>query len=300
MGLRRSPDHQLMVALDETALLTHGDTVARALRTWVDEAIDQLEEEHDLFDAPETPSAHSRWVADLSDARTQALAQVEQLRTVRARVYLAWAEDRWADLGQLGSRYRQHLPAQAVEAARRLCEIAQEFPSKGRAPQPRQSLTMPPVREGVQVPWGVDPDAPVTGRSPLVSSRRLWALLREAFPEAPSSRCTVTAHRIQREVARAGVGPRDAMALRKEIASALGAAGASSADEYERQRAQCVESVLSHVVVPLADERDRLAAAVADVHALHDHRETGRCPACGVPGPCPTNRALGSESGDAA
>ncbi|MFI5753184.1 hypothetical protein ACIBBE_46995 [Streptomyces sp. NPDC051644] len=46
---RRSPDQQLMVDLDETALLAHVDTVARrALRTWADEAIDRLEEDHDL------------------------------------------------------------------------------------------------------------------------------------------------------------------------------------------------------------------------------------------------------------
>lgn len=297
MPPRRTPDQQLLVDLDETALLAHADTVARALRKWTDETIDQLEEDHDLFDAPNSPSAHSQWVADLSDSRTQALAQIEHLRTVRARVYLAWAEDRWADIGRLGSRYRQHLCTEALAAARRLCAVSEAFPDEGRAPRPRQSLTMPPVREGVQVPWGVDPDAPVTGHPPLISARRLWALLHEAFPKAPSSLCTVTAHRILREVAVASMGPRDAMALRKKIAGALGAAGVPPEGERARQHDQwAVESVLSHVVVPLADERDRLAAAVADARALHDHLQTGCCPTCKVPGPCSTSRALGFES----
>ncbi|MGW7312275.1 hypothetical protein [Streptomyces sp. NPDC054865] len=292
---RRSPDEQLKVDLDESAVLAHGDTVARALGAWLDDAVEQLMDEHDLFDAPETPSAHSRRITALSDTRTQALAQVENLRTVRAQVYLAWAEDRWADLGRLGSQYRQQMPQDAVDAARRLSDLAHAFPGRGRAPQPRQSLGMPPVREGVQVPWGVDPDAPVTGRSPLLTSRRLWALLHEAFPEAESSRCTVTAHRIQREVGRSGVGPREGMSWRKVVMAALEGASGPPVDENARAQAQwAVESVMTGVIVPLVDERNQLAAAAADARALHSHQHgDGRCPTCRVPGPCPTSLALG-------
>lgn len=300
MSATRSPDQQLMVDLDETALLAHGDTVARALLAWTDERIEELQEVHDLFDEPEAPSAHCRWLAELDTSQTQALAQIELLRQVRARTYLAWAEDRWSDLGRLGSHHRRHLPDAAVAAARRLCDVAHAFPAKGRAPDPRQSMAMPPVREGVQVPWGVDPDAPVTGRSPHLTSRRLWALLREAFPDASSAQCTVTAHVLLREVIRPSLGPRDAVALRKELAAALGGAAAPPADEHERQRNRwIIESVLSGVVVPVVDERNRLASAVDDVRSLHPCVD-GVCRTCVMPWPCPTMRAIGVRPEDAA
>jgi hypothetical protein len=197
--------------LDETALLAHGDTVARALRRWCADRIEHLEEEFGLLDAPDEPSRRRRWALELSERQGLALAEVEHLQRVRGETNRAWSQDRWADLGSLGLRYRRHLDEEAVAAARRLRNLSDAYPGRGRAPRPRRSSA--PAGPGeVTVPWGVDPDAPATGRSPQVTSRALWALLREAFPDASSGRCTVTAHRLLREVLRPTIGAVEAAA----------------------------------------------------------------------------------------
>jgi hypothetical protein len=132
-----------------------------------------------------------------------------------------------------------------------------------------------------------------------MTSRSLWALLREAFPDASSGRCTVTAHRLLKEVLRPTLDRADAMRMRREITVALHAGVRPPADEHEELRNQwIVESVLGRVVVPLADQRNRLAAAVDDVRALHPLISGDNCPVCGVASPCPTRRALGDTAVD--
>lgn len=279
--------------LDETALLTHGDTIARALRRWCADRIEHLEEEFDLLDAPHNPSDRRRWALELSEDQALALAEVEQLQRVRGETNHAWSGDRWADLCSLGLRHRRHLDEEAVAAARRLRDLSSAYPGRGRAPRPRQSPASAEPGD-VAVPWGVDPEAPATGRSPQMTSRSVWALLREAFPDASSGQCTVTAHRLLKEVLRPTLVASDAMQLRREITVALHAGSKPPVDEHERHRNQwIVESVLGRVVVPLADQRNRLAAAVDDVRALHPLTTGRNCPTCAVPSPCPTLRALG-------
>ncbi|MFJ4741120.1 hypothetical protein [Streptomyces sp. NPDC088775] len=279
--------------LDETALLAHGDTIARALRRWCADRIEDLKEEFDLFSAPDNPSERQRWTLELSERQALALAEVEQLQRVRAETNSAWSQDRWADLGALGLRYQRHLDEEAVATARRLRDLADAYPGRGRAPRPRQAPAAPGPGE-VAVPWGVDPGAPATGRSPQMTSRSLWALLREAFPDASSGRCTVTAHRLLKEVLQPTLGPVEAMQMRREITAALYDGVRPPADEREKHRHQwIVESVLGRVVVPLTDQRNRLAAAVDDARALHPFISDGNCPVCGVASPCPTRRALG-------
>lgn len=110
----------------------------------------------------------------------------------------------------------------------------------------------------MSVPWGVDPEAPATGRSPQMTSRSLWALLREAFPDASSAQCTVTAHRLLKEVLRPTLDASDAMQLRREITLALHAGTKPPTDEREHLRNQwIVESVLGRVVVPTQPARGR-------------------------------------------
>ncbi|MDW4912622.1 hypothetical protein [Streptomyces californicus] len=284
--------------LDETALLTHGDTIARALRRWCADRIEELKEESDLFGAPDNPSERQRWTLRLSERQALALAEVEQLQRVRAETNAAWSEDRWADLGALGLRHQRHLDEEAVAAACRLHDLSDAYPGRGRAPRPRQSTATPGPGE-VAVPWGIDPGAPVTGRSPQMTSRSVWALLREAFPDASSGRCTVTAHRLLREALQPTVGPVGAMQMRREITAALYDGVRPPADEHEKLSHQwIVESVLGRVVVPLADQCSRLAAATDDVRALHPLVSGGRCPECGVASPCPTRRALGDTAVD--
>ncbi|MEU0900046.1 hypothetical protein [Streptomyces massasporeus] len=139
-------------SLDETALLAHGDTIARALRRWCADRIEHLEEEFDLFDAPRNPSDRRRWALELSEDQALAMAEVEQLQRVRGETNRAWSGDRWADLGSLGLRHRRHLDEEAVAAARRLHDLSDAYPGRGRAPRPRQS---PPFAEpgDVSVPW---------------------------------------------------------------------------------------------------------------------------------------------------
>jgi hypothetical protein len=81
---------------------------------------------------------------------------------------------------------------------------------------------------------------------------------------------------------------------RREITLALHAGTKPPTDEREHLRNQwIVESVLGRVVVPLADQRNRLAAAVDDVRALHPAIPGGKCPTCEVLSPCPTLQAVG-------
>ncbi|MEV8544434.1 hypothetical protein [Streptomyces sp. NPDC051572] len=263
--------------------------MAKALRHWCYSRMEELEEQHDLVDAPSDVSERSRWTLELTPDQSSGWAEIEHLRRVLGEANRAWAEDRWADLGALALRHRRHLDQDVVAVARRLYALASAFPDRGRAPRPRESTE----RDGVRVPYGVDPDTPVSGRSPQVTSRWLWALLREAFPESSSGRCSVTANRLLREVVRPTLKPAEALALRRRIADALLAGSPPPADEHERLWNESItEAVLCHVVVPLADERNRLAAAVADARALHAAEPGEQCRTCGTPSPCPTLRAV--------
>ncbi len=122
--------------LDETALLARSDAVVRALRDWTVGRIHELRVEHALHDAPHNPSDRRRWALGLDEVRGGAFAEIERLSRIRRAANLAWGEDRWADIGELGHRYRAQLPDDVAAAAHHLCEAARAFPGRGRAQQP--------------------------------------------------------------------------------------------------------------------------------------------------------------------
>lgn len=277
--------------LDEGAVLNWADELVRAIRKRYNDRADELIEEHDLFEAPSRLATRRAWVLQLEGRRIQAWAELEERRRVWERVSLAWAEGRWADVARLAARHCPDLPADAKALADRLRDVARAFPEDGRTAQTLRA-PLPAAEDVVTVPWGVDPGAPVLGRSPRADHRQVWQILFEEFPAAGSARSTLATHRLLREVLDDEMPGRDAQEWRREISAAL-AAGTRGALADE-DRSWAAESLLQRVVAPLAADRDRLAGAVADAAALHQEAE-GQCGTCRTAWPCVTARALGHE-----
>ncbi|WP_159401054.1 hypothetical protein [Streptomyces sp. NRRL B-24484] len=112
----------------------------------------------------------------------------------------------------------------------------------------------------------------------------IWAMLRRHFPGSKSSRCTVAANELVRQVLEPAVQPREANELRAAISEAVTAGIRRPLEQHDQQ--WVVESILGQVVVGLAGDRNLLAAAVADVLPFHQDHD-GTCPEYGSPSPCP-------------
>jgi len=279
------------VAFDQGAALADADQIARALRTITDARLAELRQA--LGPIPTGADDRRRWAAGLTEDQEQLFAEHDDLVALRTEVGRAWAEDRWADVAHIAHRHRRRLELDddLVAVIHRLEDLETAHPGLGRRPGPRDPGWSPPERAGHQVPWAVDPDAPARG--PAAVRRDLWALLRRRFPGASSGACTVAANELLAELLEPAVRPRQANELRAAISAALIAGTRRPMEQYDRQ--WTVESVLTNVVAGLLAERNLLAGAVADVAALH-RVEGGYCPVCGVPGPCPTLRAVGGTA----
>ncbi|MER6253544.1 hypothetical protein ABT224_19535 [Streptomyces sp. NPDC001584] len=275
--------------LDEGAVLNWADALVRAIREQYNAQADELIEDNDLFEVPSRLAARRAWVLQLEGERAAAWAELEERRRVWERVSLSWAEGRWTDVARLAARHCPDLPADAKALADRLRDVARAFPEAGRTAQALLE-PLPVAQDAVAVPWGVDPAAPVLGPSPRADHRQVWQILREEFPGSGSARCTVATHRLLRDALASEVLGPDAQQWRREIAAALAAGIRGELPDEDRQWA--AESLLRRVIAPLADERDRLAGAVADALALHQDT-AGRCSTCDSPWPCTTVLALG-------
>ncbi|MFD6534908.1 hypothetical protein [Streptomyces goshikiensis] len=252
--------------------------------------MDELIEKHDLLEVPSPLAARRAWVLQLEGRRAEAWTELEERRRVWERVSLAWAEGRWADVARLVARHCPGLPADAKAIADRLRDVARAFPEDGRTAQALR-YPLPVAQDAVAVPWGVDPAAPVLGRSPRADHRQVWQILYEEFPGSGSARCTVATHRLLRDALADEVAGRDAQQWRQEIADALSAGIRGGLPDEDRQGA--AESLLHRVIAPLAGGRDQLAGAVADALALHQADATDQCGTCRTAWPCATALALG-------
>ncbi|WP_404871070.1 hypothetical protein ACI1MP_37995 (plasmid) [Kitasatospora griseola] len=272
---------------DQAAALTDADQLARALRTVTGTRIAELRRA--LGPIPVGEDDRRRWALRLTQDQEQLLAEHDDLVALRTEVGRAWSEDRWADVARTAHRHRRRLGLgdDLVAVIHRLEDLATANPGAGRRADQRTPGWTPPERAGHRVPWGVDPDAPARG--PAAVRRDLWALLRRRFPDASSGACTVAANELLSELLEPAVQPRQANELRAAISVALTAGTRRPMEQHDRQ--WTVESVLTAVVAGLLAERNLLAGAVADVSALHE-AEDGVCPACRVPSPCPTLRAV--------
>ncbi|GAB2717078.1 hypothetical protein [Kitasatospora kifunensis] len=276
-------------AFDQAAAVADADLLARVLRTMIDTRLTEIRAT--LGSIPAGDDDRRRWAAGLTEDHEHLLAEHDDLAALRAAIGQAWAEDRWADVAHTAHRHRRRfeLADDLVAVIHRLEDLDRAHPGLGRRADSRIPGWTPPDRAGHRVPWGVDPDAPARG--PAAVRRDLWALLRRRFPGASSGACTVAANELLTELLEPAVQLRQANELRTAVSTAITAGTRRPLEQHDQQ--WTVESILTDVVAGLLAERNLLAGAVTDVAALHQ-AEGGICPACQLPSPCPTARAVGS------